>query len=137
MYKFLIGAIVNFGVSSVMGNVATKLILESGKKTMDKVGIGFGSLLLTEMISDVTTKHYVNKIDNMLKIEQATPKLIDKQVKEASKENEAIIKEAEETIKKLDDMAKAVDDIIEVSKKPTKKTTKKKEEKKNGGEISE
>lgn len=132
MLNILIKSIVNFGVGSVMGNVATKFILESGRKKMDAIGIGLGTLLLTEMVTDVTTKHYVDKVEGALGITHDKPKGIEK------KDNEVTEEKSEDQKKTSNDMLAATLDAIEADakKRSTKKTSNKKEANENGGKVS-
>lgn len=132
MLNILIKSIVNFGVGSVMSNVATKFILESGRKKMDAIGIGLGTLLLTEMVTDVTTKHYVDKVEGALGITHDKPKGIEK------KDNETAEEKSEDQKKTSNDMLAATLDAIEADakKRSTKKTSNKKEANENGGKVS-
>jgi len=64
MIDILTEVIVNFGLSSLAGNIATTLITKSDKKILDKIGIGLGTVIVSSVANDICTKHIKQKIND-------------------------------------------------------------------------
>lgn len=62
MINTLIDIAVNFGVSAVSSNIGAGLITKCNKKFIDKVAIGFGTLIVSTVVEDICADHIKKKV---------------------------------------------------------------------------
>lgn len=62
MFDVITDIVVDFGVSSLFGNIGATLVTKSGNKIMDKVAIGLGTAMVGLVVKDVTKKYVGEKV---------------------------------------------------------------------------
>lgn len=62
MFDVITDIVVDFGISSLFGNVGATLVTKSGNKIMDKVAIGLGTAMVGFVVKDVTKKYVGEKV---------------------------------------------------------------------------
>lgn len=83
MFDVITDIVVDFGISSLFGNVGATLVTKSGNKIMDKVAIGIGTAMVGFVVKDVTKKYMNEKVGEVKDIlKKKTDKESEKEVNE-------------------------------------------------------